>query len=133
LAGTTSGDGLFPDGLEVSVSATANTGYQFVSWTDEGAVVSRSANYTFTANPSRSLLANFALEIPSVSIMRGIGGEFILEWLTPVPGWVLEESPDLSEASWIQSPAEDQSDGELHHIATQPSLSGRRFLRLTHP
>ena len=132
-AGTTSGDGLYPDGQEVSLDATANAGYQFISWTEGGAVVSRSGHYAFAANPGRDLVANFGLEIPSTTVTRGVGGELILEWLTPLPGWVLEESPDLSEDSWTESPAEVQTDGELHQASTTPSPSGRRFFRLKHP
>jgi len=59
--GSTSGGGTFNSGDSVTVVATANPGYSFVSWTEGAAVVSASANYTFTASADRALVANFAL------------------------------------------------------------------------
>jgi hypothetical protein len=42
------------------VQATANTGYNFVNWTEGGSEVSTSASYTFTLSANRTLVANFA-------------------------------------------------------------------------
>lgn len=57
--GTTTGAGTYPAGTMVSLQATANPGNTFVNWTEAGAVVSTSANYSFVATVSRSLVANF--------------------------------------------------------------------------
>lgn len=57
--GTATGGGLADEGAPVTVSAQANPGYTFVQWTENGAPVSSSASYTFTASAARSLLANF--------------------------------------------------------------------------
>ncbi len=57
--GTTSGDGSYVGGRNVSVSATANTGFAFVNWTEAGTEVSTSATYTFAAGADRFLTANF--------------------------------------------------------------------------
>jgi uncharacterized repeat protein (TIGR02543 family) len=65
--GTTSGGGTYNYGASVTVSATPNTGYAFVNWTEGGAAVSTSASYTFTVNASRTLLANFSLVNYTVS------------------------------------------------------------------
>ena len=59
--GTTSGAGTFNSGSSVTVTATPNTGYNFINWTDGGIAVSTSANYTFTISSNRTLVANFAL------------------------------------------------------------------------
>jgi uncharacterized protein YjiK len=57
--GTVTGDGTFTYGQSCTVYATANTGYNFVNWTENGTQVSTDANYTFTVTGDRSLVAHF--------------------------------------------------------------------------
>ena len=57
--GTTSGGGSYARDTTVTVTATPNSGYSFVSWMENGTVVSTSAGYTFTAVGNRNLVANF--------------------------------------------------------------------------
>ncbi len=57
--GTTSGGGSFASGTSVTVSAVANTGYRFVFWSENGAVVHQQPDYQFTVNADRDLVANF--------------------------------------------------------------------------
>jgi hypothetical protein len=57
--GTVSGNGTFPAGSSQTVTATANSGYSFANWTENGTVVSTSASYPFTLNANRTLVANF--------------------------------------------------------------------------
>ena len=76
--GTTNGGGTFAAGTSQTVTATANSGYTFSNWTENGGVVSTSAIYTFTLNSNRTLVANFAtvnyiqsrLASPSNSVRR---------------------------------------------------------------
>ena len=58
-AGTTSGGGLKPIGTPVTVTATANSGWEFQNWTEGSTVVSTTASYNFTASVNRTLVANF--------------------------------------------------------------------------
>ena len=58
--GTVNGAGYYTHGQNVTLSATANTGYNFVNWTENGMIVSTNANYSFSANTNRTLVANFA-------------------------------------------------------------------------
>ena len=58
--GTVSGDGEFNHGESCTVTATANTGYTFSNWTENGSVVSTNASYTFTVEGNRNLVANFS-------------------------------------------------------------------------
>jgi len=58
--GTTTGGGSFNSGVSVTVTATANTGYTFINWTEGVNVVSTNANYTFTITGNRTLVANFS-------------------------------------------------------------------------
>lgn len=81
--GSTNGSGAYNAGASVTVTATPNAGYNFVSWTDNGVVVSQSASYSFIIITNRVLVANFAL-IPPVggvgigpgAINLGTAGDF---------------------------------------------------------
>jgi hypothetical protein len=57
--GTVSGGGTFACGSSQTVTATANGGYTFVNWTENGTGVSTSASYTFTVTGNETLVANF--------------------------------------------------------------------------
>ena len=84
--GTVSGGGMFPAGSSPTVTASANSGYTFANWTAGGSVVSSSANYTFTLNSDRMLVANFSVTPPCEKVdtipyeehFSSLGG-FILE------------------------------------------------------
>ena len=60
--GAVSGGGTYNQGQSCTVPATANNGYTFINWTENGSVVSTQANYTFTVNSNRNLVANFQLQ-----------------------------------------------------------------------
>ena len=60
VGGTISGGGTYEQGQSCTVTATANAGYTFTNWTENGTVVSTDATYTFTVNANRTLVANFA-------------------------------------------------------------------------
>ena len=57
--GEVSGGGTYQEGVECTLTATANSGYIFSSWTENGNTVSTDANYTFTVSDNRTLVANF--------------------------------------------------------------------------
>ena len=58
--GSVSGGGTYLEGTNCTVSATANEGYIFVNWTEDGEEVSTEATYSFTVTGNRTLIANFA-------------------------------------------------------------------------
>lgn len=58
-AGTVSGAGEYSIGASCTLTATANTGYQFKHWTLNGEVVSDEPAYTFTVTESAAYVANF--------------------------------------------------------------------------
>ncbi len=64
------GSGSFTAGSPVTVTATANDGYQFVQWTENGTAVSTNATYTFTADSDRSLVANFEATLSALQTWR---------------------------------------------------------------
>ena len=57
--GVVTGAGLYDYGEMVTLNATPNTDYVFVSWTENGAIVSTEAELTFVAEKDRNLVANF--------------------------------------------------------------------------
>lgn len=61
VGGSISGSGSYINGTVCTLTATANSGYAFVSWTENGTQVSTSANYTFTVSANHTLVANFTL------------------------------------------------------------------------
>jgi sugar lactone lactonase YvrE len=57
--GTVSGGGTFVLGSSQTVTATPNSGYLFVNWTQNGVLVSASPSYSFTLYGNLNLVANF--------------------------------------------------------------------------
>ena len=57
--GTVSGGGTYSLGATCTLVATANSGYSFTNWTENGTVVSTNASYSFTVTDNRTLVANF--------------------------------------------------------------------------
>ena len=58
-AGTIMGTGDYLNGTTCTLLAEANDNYQFVNWTENGAMVSTSSSYAFEVTSNRSLVANF--------------------------------------------------------------------------
>jgi len=65
--GTTGGDGDFPVGAKVGVVASPKAGFVFVNWTESGVPVSSNANYVFTVDANRTLVANFSADLTSTT------------------------------------------------------------------
>ena len=60
--------GTYTSGQSCTVHANPNSGYTFTNWTENGNVVSTQANYTFTVNGNRTLVANFTYVPPTYTI-----------------------------------------------------------------
>ena len=84
----------------MNLSATADTGYVFVNWTEGGVIVSSSALYSFPATADRTLVANFqpayTLTLTSSSTTMGTvavrapsSREHVTATATAKPGYVL--------------------------------------------
>jgi hypothetical protein len=76
--GMTAGNGAFDIGQVATLTATANPGFHFVHWTDNGQVVSDEASYSLTVDVNHSLTAVFSVVNPSRTIVTAavpaIGG-----------------------------------------------------------
>jgi uncharacterized repeat protein (TIGR02543 family) len=54
-------------GTSVTLTATPNSGYQFVSWTENSTIISTAPTYTFTIISNRAFTANFKIAgIPTI-------------------------------------------------------------------
>jgi hypothetical protein len=99
-AGTVGGAGSYPSNFTCSLVASANPGWGFKIWTENGAQVSASATYNFTVRSNRTLVANF---VPAYAITTSVspayggsvsaGGTFNSNSLvtvsaTPITGFV---------------------------------------------
>jgi len=71
--GTTTGAGSFNAGSSVTVTASANNGYTFVNWTENGNIASTSSSYTFPLNANRALVANFAANTYTLNVTSANG------------------------------------------------------------
>ncbi len=60
--GTVMGGGTFEVGQPCTVTATANDGYTFANWTNNGTIVSTNSNYSFNVFGNMDLVANFMPE-----------------------------------------------------------------------
>lgn len=98
--GITTGAGSYTAGSNVTVTATPNTNYTFVNWTEGLTIASTLANYTFPLNASRNLVANFTantytlnttavngtvLKVPSKTAYNS--GEIVVLTATPATGY----------------------------------------------
>jgi hypothetical protein len=97
--GTAGGGGSYPSNSTCTLMASANPGWGFKNWTQNGAPVSSSANYSFTVRTNRTLVANF---VPAYTVATGVspsyggtasgGGTFnsnsvVLVTATPIAGF----------------------------------------------
>ena len=82
IAGSVSGTGTYGCNEVCVLSATADTGFVFSNWTENGAIVSSEPDYSFTVFRSRNLVANFINQsefMVSVSASPENGGSVIGE------------------------------------------------------
>ncbi|MBR0123631.1 MAG: hypothetical protein IJM12_07300, partial [Bacteroidales bacterium] len=68
VGGIVTGAGTYEEGASVTIAATANVGYTFANWTEEGTVVSTAASYTFTITEDHDFIANFTLNTYDVTV-----------------------------------------------------------------
>lgn len=76
--GIVSGSGLYAPGLTCILTATANDGYRFVNWTENGVIQWLTDQYVFVVDRDRTIEANFeALPTYTISAMSGAYGNIM--------------------------------------------------------
>ena len=66
--GTITGASIYDHFSTCTLTATANEGFSFVNWTEDGVSVSESTTFEFTVTGARTLVANFSLNNYEVSV-----------------------------------------------------------------
>jgi hypothetical protein len=128
--GTAVGDGIYTNGTTATLVATPSAGFNFVNWTENGAVVSTSASYTFTNIINQSLVANF-VAAPSLSLVKQPQA-LVLAWPTNFSRFTLQQNSDLRTTNWSKA-AEAVSPVGTNYQSTILTTNGPRFFRLMHP
>lgn len=127
-AGSTTGTDFYDPDSQVTLGAVANSGFIFDHWTDNGAIVSYDANYAFSINVSRTLVAHF---LPILNIEKcGNLPQIKLSWTMDASDWKLEESTNLD--MWAPSTRATTVEGALRSLCI-PTNETKRFFRLSSP
>lgn len=129
--GSVTGAGVVGNGASVSLQATAEPGYFFSEWTLDGLPAGSGNPVTFNALADHIFEANFH-PLPVLGITPAIAGEFSITWPDTLAGWVLQESPDLSPESWVDSARPLTTSGGKRSV-TIITNDGRMFFRLARP
>ncbi|MGA2555072.1 MAG: putative Ig domain-containing protein [Verrucomicrobiota bacterium] len=131
--GTASGDGVFTNGTSATVVAEPGAGYAFANWTENGAVVSTSARYTFTNVVNKSLTANFVVNPNPPLETRPAGARsFVVTWPTNYSGFTLQQNFSIGTTNWTNA-AETVNVVGGNYQTTIAATNGPRFFRLRHP
>jgi hypothetical protein len=131
-SGTAAGSGVFTNGTTATVIATPNPGFAFANWTENGAVVTTSASYTFTNFLNQSLTANFVASlVPQMQLQRVNGSDLLITWPTKYAGFQLQENSGLVSANWMTSTHPVTVSGALYQ-ATVSTTNTASFFRLWH-
>jgi alpha/beta superfamily hydrolase len=128
--GTATGNGTYHSSSNVTVVATANAGYAFVNWTENGAPVSTLAGYSFSASASRTLVANFA---PRLGMLLTSSNAIVISWPAPLPVYVLQEKTGLDDTlSWSNTTNVANVVGGRNQVILS-SPARHCFFQLFHP
>ncbi len=99
--GSVTGGGTFDEGVSATVTATANSGYRFVRWTENGVEVSADAEYSFTVTGARNLVAVFEVEY-ILTVENGTGdGAYLSKEQVSITADAAPEGMEFDK--WISS------------------------------
>jgi hypothetical protein len=127
--GGVSGAGVVGNGASVTLTGKASPGYYFSGWTLDGEPAGAVNPAVFNATADHTFEANFNL-LPVLSIAPPTGSGFSFSWPDTLTGWVLQESPDLSPASWVNSTLPVTTSGG-QNMVTVLNPADQRFFRLS--
>jgi hypothetical protein len=127
--GSTSGGGNYTNGASVTVVATANSGYAFLDWTENGVSVWASTHYSFAAGTNRALVANFA---PVLSFALPASDALLLSWPASATGYVPRQNASMDPGTWGEVTNPVNVVGEQKQVLIAP-LSAPSFYRLWRP
>jgi hypothetical protein len=130
-SGTTTGTGLYTNGLSARLTAVPAPGYRFFCWTDHGVVVSNNSVYQLTVDLNHSLVANF-VPAPWLNSGPGPANTLVLSWPTHFAGYVLQAASDPTVGKWANATEPVSIVGTNNQVSiTRAAKVG--FFRLMHP
>lgn len=105
-AGIVTGTGNYASNATCTLSASPNPGWGFLNWTENGASVSTSGNYTFIVRSNRTLIANFVAAFsvgasPSPSYGGSTAGEGTFD-SNSVVTLTASPTPGFAFVSWSE-------------------------------
>lgn len=134
--GTVSGSGTYTYGETVHIAADPSEGYDFLSWTENGMVVSTDPDFQFTVTTDRNLVANFEARIYEITgspfpfaggIITGAGsyqhGEIVTLSAISAPGYDF--------ISWLENGVILSHQPEITFAVTRDRSLYVHFLLLT--
>ncbi len=130
-SGTTAGTGLYTNGGNATVSATAASGYKFACWTDHGTVVSSNAVFQFPVNLNISLVASF-VSVPQLKVSSAPGNVLTLSWPTNFTDYVLQKTSDVGAGNWVNALGAVSVVGS-NNVVNATRSANQGFYRLMHP
>ena len=129
--GTTTGDGVYTNGVVATVTATPAVGFAFLNWTDNGLVISTNQTYSLTVDLNHALTANF-VQVPLVVIAPVSSGNLTLSWPTNFSSFVMQEALGLNPPVWKPSTLAQSTVGANIQVQVPPSKQ-QSFYRLILP
>lgn len=114
--GTAKGGGNYDEGTIATLTASANTGYHFVNWTNSsGTVLSTSATYEHNVSGSATITANFAGNTYAVTLNKqsGTGGT---DNITATYGSAMPSATKPTRAGYV-----------FQGYYTQPNGQGKQY------
>jgi hypothetical protein len=125
------GSGYYIAGTNASLLATANPGYEFVNWTENGAMVHTSPRYDFSISANRTLVANFA---PRLEIVCLPPDSCVIYWPSSAVGYVLRQSSNLTPtgSNWSDVIGPIDTVGNQNVMLDLTDMEIRHY-RLEHP
>ena len=103
--GSVSGGGSYESGTSVQLRASANTGFQFVSWTRDGEVVSTANNFKYTKGEgNETLVAHFIYNPsnPSEPDQPNVKKKYVLNLVADEGGYSLSGAGTYAEGTSVR-------------------------------
>ena len=131
--GAVSGAGAYQAGTGCTLTATASAGYAFANWTENGAVVSTDATYTFVVLRDRNLVANFCSTDPIVFADANVKSICVANWDTNGDGELsyAEAAKVTSLGNVFKNNTDIQSFNELQYFISLGSIGEQAFYGCT--
>ena len=102
--GHVAGGGSFQQGQTCTVTATPNTGYDFVNWTANDTVVCTEAAYPFTVQGDRNLMAHFQVKSYTIRVItNGSNGS---AYIGEIVG-TIQATYTHGQTCWVHASAND--------------------------